>query len=97
MKLAELFRRPTGDPEIRANVHFVTPPKKNVRIKRDPVKDNGNDKIIYLGTDAIERSFSAGLGSKRRIKKAGRISIKQSGETLWLDNPTATPSSATGY
>lgn len=97
MKLAEIFRRLTGDPEIRANVHFVTPPKKNMKIKRDWKQDIGNDKIVYLGTDAIERSFSAGAGSKKRIKKAGRISFKQSGETLWLDNPTATPSSNTGY
>jgi len=43
MKLSEIFK-------VRA-------PKK-FKIKRPIVKDSGNDKIVYLGTDAIKRSFS---------------------------------------
>jgi len=44
MKLSEIFK-------VRA-------PKKKFKIKRPVVKDVGNVKIVYLGTDAIQRSFS---------------------------------------
>jgi hypothetical protein len=43
MKLSEILK-------VRA-------PKK-FKIKRPVVKDVGNDKIVYLGTDAIQKSFS---------------------------------------
>jgi len=36
----------------------VKTPKKKIKIKRSFVKNTGNDKIFYLGTDAIQRSFS---------------------------------------
>jgi hypothetical protein len=94
MKLSELFRG-----------------HGSLKVKCPEVIDKGNDKIVYLGTDAIQRSHSGDQApepstggtvpkidrKKLRIKRAGRVGKNKNGETLWLDNPTATPCSSCGY
>lgn len=87
-------------------------PHVKFKIKRPIINDTGNDKIVYLGTDAIQRSFSGSQASipgqrqtipkinrkKLRIKQICRIAPDNgNGETLWLDNPTSTPCSSCGY
>jgi hypothetical protein len=104
MKLVELL-------EVQDNVYTRRFTGKDLKIKRPEVINKGNDKIVYLGTDAIQRSHSGPqaypLGpkgavpkidrKKLKIKRVGRVSKKTNGETLWLDNPTCTPSSTSGY
>jgi hypothetical protein len=92
MKLAELFHG------------------HSAKIKRPEVINKGNDKIVYLGTDAIQRPHSGPqaygaekkstiptINKRLKIKRAGRMAGKKGEETLWLDNPTATPCSSCGY
>jgi len=82
----------------------------NFKIKRPEVINKGNDKIVYLGTDAIQRSFSADqaypAGPKQSVPKINRKKLKLkrmgkigpdngNGEVMWLDNPTCTPSGKT--
>lgn len=89
---------------------IVSKPKHDYKVKRPEVINKGNDEIVYLGTDAIQRSFSGSQatinGQKGtvtkidrkmlKIKSVGRISLKKD-KPLWLDSPTSTPSSTSGY
>jgi len=103
MKLSDIL-------EVEVNAYTVRRPTKGLKIKRPEVINKGNDKIVYLGTDAIQRPHSGPQvypkvpistvpkidRKKLRIKRAGRLG-KPGSETMWLDNPTATPCSSCGY
>ena len=104
MKLSDLM-------EFDVNAYTVRNPGRGLKIRRPEVVNRGNSKIVYLGTDAIQRPHSGPQASppgpkvtvpkidrkKLRIKRTGRLGKNSSGETLWLDNPTATPCSSCGY
>lgn len=102
MKLSDIL-------ETEANEYTIMRPTRGLKIKRKEIINKGNDKIVYLGTDAIQRSHSGFQTSNEpkatipkinrknlKIKTIKRIQFKKE-EPLWLDNPTCMPCSTCGY
>lgn len=83
MKLADIL-------EFEANSFTARRPGRGIKIKRPVVSYKDNDKIVYLGTDAIQRSHSGPqaaipgpvttvptIKKRLKIKRAGKLNFKQ--------------------
>ena len=60
MKLAEIIRRSTGDPEIHSLISFIKPPKRRFKIKRNLKGTEVGSETLWLDNPTSTPCSSCG-------------------------------------